>query len=136
MALYLVTGGAGFIGSHTVDALLRRGDSVRVLDNLSTGKLANLPSECTFMEGDIRDAETVRHAMQGVAGCIHLAAISSVQRSVEALAETHRINMSGAVQLFEQAIAIGVPVVYASSAAVYGDMIETMTIQLFGLIIG
>jgi len=79
MALYLVTGGAGFIGSHLADALLARGDQVRVLDNLSTGKRENLGSEATLIVGDVADAAVVAGAMEGVDGCFHLAAVASVE---------------------------------------------------------
>src|ERR1700676_105555 len=73
MALYLVTGGAGFIGSHLVDALLVRGDRVRVLDDLSTGKRENLDPAAELIVGDVADAAMVAGAMQGADGCFHLA---------------------------------------------------------------
>jgi len=122
MATYLVTGGAGFIGSHLAEALLAEGHQVRVLDDLSTGKRANLPPGVIFLEGDVADAGFVRRAMEGVAGCFHLAAIASVQRSNEDWTGTHRTNLSGTVAVLDAARAAGrVPVVYASSAAIYGD---------------
>jgi UDP-glucose 4-epimerase len=121
VARYLVTGGAGFIGSHLVDALLARGHSVRVLDDLSTGRVGNLPSDCVLLRGDVADAEVVRRAMQGVAGCFHLAAIASVARGNEDWLGTHRANQTGTITVLDEARHIGgVPVVYASSAAVYG----------------
>ncbi len=125
MALYLVTGGCGFIGSHLCDALLARGDEVRVLDNLSTGKVENIPSQLELVRGDVADAELVRGAMAGVDGCFHLAAIASVERGNQDWLGTHRTNLTGAITIFEAARRANdgkpVPVVYASSAAVYGD---------------
>jgi UDP-glucose 4-epimerase len=130
MSLYLVTGGAGFIGSHLCDALIGRGDSVRVLDDLSTGRLTNLPSGVEMIEGDIAEPATVRRATEGVDGCFHLAAIASVERGVKDWLGTHRVNLTGTITIFEAIRKHGtkVPVVYASSAAVYGDC-ETIPIQ-------
>ena len=125
MARYLVTGGAGFIGSHLVDALLAHGHAVRVLDDLSTGRAENLPSGCTLLHGDVADPQVVGRAMHGVAGCFHLAAIASVVRANEDWLGTHRANQTGSITVLDEARRIGgVPVVYASSAAVYGGMAE------------
>jgi UDP-glucose 4-epimerase len=125
MSLYLVTGGCGFIGSHLVDALLARGDAVRVLDDLSTGRRENLDSRAGLTVGDVADAALVAEAMAGADGCFHLAAVASVERSNQDWLGTHRTNLSGAIAVFDAArrAAAGrsVPVVYASSAAVYGD---------------
>jgi len=126
MLEFLVTGGCGFIGSHLTDALLRRGHRVRVLDNLSTGSTANLSSAATLIEGDIRDPAAVADAMTGCDGCFHLAAVASVERSNQEWLETHAVNLTGTIRIFEAARRAGrsgkpVPVVYASSAAVYGD---------------
>jgi UDP-glucose 4-epimerase len=126
MPEYLVTGGCGFIGSHLCDSLLQQGHRVRVLDNLSTGSVTNLPNEALLFKGDIRDADAVSAAMTGCDGCFHLAAIASVERSIHAWVETHRVNLTGTLQIFEAARHAGrrgaaVPVIYASSAAVYGD---------------
>ena len=121
MRTWLVTGGAGFIGSHLCAALLGRGDAVRVLDDLSTGKRQNLPPDATLIEGDVADRSTVCSAMDGVAGCFHLAAIASVERGITDWLGTHRANLTGAITVFDAARATRVPVVYASSAAVYGD---------------
>ncbi|WP_291298718.1 NAD-dependent epimerase/dehydratase family protein [Elioraea sp.] len=124
MSLILVTGGCGFIGSHLVAALLARGDSVRVLDDLSTGSMNNLAPGAALVQGDIADAATVAAAMAGVSACIHLAAIASVERGVTEWLATHRTNLSGTIAVFDAARAAGgVPVVYASSAAVYGDQV-------------
>ncbi len=123
MARYLVTGGAGFIGSHLCDALVARGDAVRVLDDLSTGHRHNLPDGVDFIEGDIADPAAAQAAMEGVDGCFHLAAIASVERGVTDWTGTHRVNLTGTVTLLDAIRRQGskVPMVYASSAAVYGD---------------
>lgn len=121
MNTWLVTGGAGFIGSHLADALLARGDRVRVLDDLSTGRPRNLAPAVELVRGSVTDATTVRVAMQGVAGVFHLAAVASVARCTEQWTEAHAINQSGTVRVLEAARACGaLRVVYASSAAVYG----------------
>jgi len=121
MHTYLVTGGCGFIGSHLADTLLAEGHAVRILDDLSTGKLANRPTTAELIVGDVADAELVTHAIQGVAGCFHLAAIASVERGNQDWLGTHRVNLTGTIAVLEAARRAGpVPVVYASSAAVYG----------------
>ena len=122
MATILVTGGAGFIGSHLCDALLNAGDNVRVFDDLSTGKRANLDPRAAFVAGDVGDAKAVGAAADGVDAIVHLAAVASVQRSNEDWAGTHRANLTGAIHVFDAARRLGrIPVVYASSAAVFGD---------------
>jgi UDP-glucose 4-epimerase len=122
MALYVVTGGAGFIGSHLTDALLAQGHRVRVLDDLSTGNLDNLHPAAEFTHGDVADTDTVRSALAGAEGCFHLAAIASVARGNEDWIGTHRVNLGGTITVLEAARDAGrIPVVYASSAAVYGD---------------
>lgn len=126
MGLFLVTGGAGFIGSHLCEALLRQGHEVRVLDDLSSGSPANLPAGVEFLHGDIGCAETVTRALDGVAGCFHLAAIASVERGVRDWVGTHRVNLTGTVTILDairrrSAATAPIPLVYASSAAVYGD---------------
>ena len=122
MATYLVTGGCGFIGSHLCSALRSAGHGVRVLDDLSTGTEANLAPGADLVRGDVADAGAVREAMEGAAGCFHLAAIASVERGTRDWLGTHRANLSGTVAVFEAAARLGrIPVVYASSAAVYGD---------------
>ena len=121
MARYLVTGGAGFIGSHLCDALLSDGHRVRVLDDLSTGHRANLDPRCELVVGDVADPAVTRAAFDGVDGCFHLAAIASVARSNEDWAGTHRVNQGGTITVLDSARSAGrVPVVYASSAAIYG----------------
>lgn len=120
----LITGGAGFIGSHLVERLLALGHGVRVLDNLSTGKRENLPvaGNIEFLQGDIRDVQMVRLAVGGVDAIVHLAAVASVQASVDDPVGTHASNFDGTLHLLEAARLGGVRrLLYASSAAVYGD---------------
>jgi UDP-N-acetylglucosamine 4-epimerase len=144
--MILVTGGAGFIGSHLVEALLRQGRKVRILDNLSTGKIENL-EEATghrivhlegraksfrkvsladqgeFLRGDISDAEACRQACQGVGYVFHLAALGSVQRSVEDPLATHQANATGTLNMLQTAKEQGVKrFIYASSSSVYGNV--------------
>jgi UDP-glucose 4-epimerase len=125
MARCLVTGGCGFIGSHIVDALVERGDEVRVLDDLSTGHLVNLDSvkgKITLIQGSILDAETVRQAMHGVESVFHQAAIASVPRSVAEPLSTHEVCVTGTVNVLDQARRLGVRrVVYAASSSAYGN---------------
>ena len=122
MSHYLVTGGAGFIGSHLVDALLYAGHRVRVLDDLSTGKRANLDPGAELVQGDVSDPAAVHAATAGVDGCFHLAAVASVARANEDWLGVHRVNLGGTIAVLDAARAAGgTPVVYASSAAIYGD---------------
>lgn len=122
MSLLVVTGGAGFIGSHLVDALLAAGHGVRVVDDLSSGHRRNLDSRAELLAGDVADPDVMRRALDGAAGVFHLAAIASVPRSNEDWRGTHRTNQTGTVTVLDAARAAGgLPVVYASSAAVYGD---------------
>lgn len=127
---YLVTGGAGFIGSHIVQTLLEQGDSVRVLDNFSTGKRENIEgltqrfssSELEIIEGDIRDAACVEEALRGIEVIFHEAAFVSVPQSVEEPQTCFDVNIKGTSLLFDTARKAGVRrAVVASSAAVYGD---------------
>lgn len=122
MSTYLVTGGAGFIGSHIVEALVERGDSVRVLDNLSTGFAENVPSGAELIEGSVVDADMVARAVQGVDCIFHQAALASVPRSVERPLDTNDACVTGTVTLLDQARRAGVRrVVYAASSSAYGD---------------
>jgi UDP-glucose 4-epimerase len=121
MATYLVTGGCGFIGSHLAHALTTAGHRVRIVDDLSTGRVENPPPKAEVIRADVADAASVARAIRGVDGCFHLAAVASVQRSNEAWLETHRVNAGGTICVLEAARAAQVPVVFASSAAVYGD---------------
>ncbi|MDD1147831.1 NAD-dependent epimerase/dehydratase family protein [Pseudomonas sp. TNT2022 ID357] len=121
----LVTGGAGFIGSHLVDALLAKGYGVRVLDDLSTGKVSNLPvdnPQLQLVVGDVADAAALAEAMHGCGAVVHLAAVASVQASVEDPVRTHQSNFIGTLRVCEAMVAAGIRrVVFASSAAVYGN---------------
>jgi nucleoside-diphosphate-sugar epimerase len=125
MATYLVTGGAGFIGSALVRELLDRGERVRVLDNLSTGKLENLApvrDHIELIQGDVTDESTVRRAVEGVDYVLHQAAIPSVPRSIVDPLGTHRSNVDGTLQVLVAASQAGVKrVVYAASSSAYGD---------------
>jgi nucleoside-diphosphate-sugar epimerase len=135
MALYLVTGGAGFIGSHLVDALVARGDRARVLDSLVSGDRRNLAGHRTgdlgsgapveLAVGDIRDRDLVRRASVGVAGVLHEAAQVSVPRSIEDPHASYEVNVMGTLNLLEAARLAGVPrFVFAASSAAYGDTEE------------
>lgn len=121
----LVTGGAGFIGSHIVDALVARGCRVNVLDNLSTGKFSNLEhlqDRITFLQGDIQDAGAVNEAMAGCDVVFHQAAVVSVPQTVKEPFESAMVNDMGTLRVLEAARHGGVRrVVLASSCAVYGD---------------
>lgn len=121
---YLVTGGAGFIGSHLTEHLLRAGHPVTVLDNFATGKRENLNGlrgALEVVEGSITDAAAVARAGQGVSGIFHLAALPSVARSVEAPLESHEANVLGTVQVLDFARRNRLKVVYAGSSSAYGD---------------
>jgi UDP-glucose 4-epimerase len=120
----LVTGGCGFIGSHLIDALLQRGDRVRVLDNLSTGRSENLSGtqqEVELIEADLRDAEAVDRAVQGTDLIFHQAALASVPRSVKDPLSTHAVCVTGTLNVLEAARRHDVRrVVYAASSSAYG----------------
>ena len=121
----LVTGGAGFIGSHIVEELVRRGDEVRVLDNFATGKRENIEElldKIELIEGDLRDMEAVKRAVYGVEYVLHEAALPSVPRSIEDPITTNEINIKGTLNILVAARDSGVKrVIYASSSSVYGE---------------
>jgi UDP-glucose 4-epimerase len=125
MGTYLVTGGAGFIGSHVAAALVARGDRVRVLDNLSTGhrkNLARLEDQIDFVRGDLVDRVAVDRALEGVEVVFHQAALASVPRSVVAPLDTNATCVTGTINLLDAARYCGVRrVVYAGSSSTYGD---------------
>ena len=132
MARYLVTGGAGFIGSHLVETLLKSGEQVTVLDNFSTGKEENLrfvdelslPSgEFTLLKGDIRDLSSCHEACKGIDFVLHQAALGSVPRSIDDPITTNEVNIQGTLNMLVAARDAKVKrFVYASSSSVYGDV--------------
>src|SRR5262245_5155395 len=128
MRTCLVTGGAGFIGSHIVDALVARGDRVRVIDNLSTGRLENLAkskSQIELIEGSVADSSLAARAVQGVDYVFHEAALASVPRSVEKPLETNVHCVTGTLTLLAAAQKAGVKrLVYAGSSSAYGNQTE------------
>ena len=124
---YLVTGGAGFIGSHICDRLLTEGHHVRILDNFSTGKHENIPAsdDVEVIEGDVGDYDTVKSAMQDINMVFHEAAIASVPETVGNPLASERVNYRGTLNILEAARHAGVQrVMFACSAAVYGDLPE------------
>jgi UDP-glucose 4-epimerase len=125
MAFYVVTGGAGFIGSHLVEALVGRGERVRVADDLSTGKRANLAHlpDVDLLVGDLADPDVARTAVAGADFVLHQAAIPSVPRSVADPVTSHRANVDATVQVLAAAREAGVRrVVFAGSSSVYGNL--------------
>ncbi|HQF43237.1 MAG TPA: SDR family oxidoreductase [Ignavibacteriaceae bacterium] len=122
---FLVTGGAGFIGSNIVEELLKRGYSVRVLDNFATGKRENLKefnNDVELIEGDIRSFHIVQQAVKGIDVILHQAALPSVPRSIKDPITSNEVNVVGTLNILEAAKDAGVKrVVYASSSSVYGD---------------
>ena len=125
MACFLVTGGAGFIGSHLVHALLSEGHTVRILDDLSSGHRKIVPQRVELIEADVTDSLAVESALDGVDGCFHLAAIASLARSHVDWLRTHQVNLTGTINVFDQTRPSRrhreIPVVYASTAAIYGN---------------
>ncbi|MDH7516257.1 MAG: SDR family oxidoreductase [Bacteroidota bacterium] len=126
--LYLVTGGAGFIGSNIVEELLKRGERVRVLDNFSTGKRSNLLpflGDIELVEGDIRSYHIVHEAVRGAEVVLHQAALPSVPRSIADPITTHEVNTNGTLNVLAAAREHAVRrVVFASSSSIYGDSAE------------
>ncbi len=137
MSQYLVTGGAGFIGSHIVHALLARGDSVRVLDDLSSGRAENLDlpanrGRIELIHGDLRDRDALARALTGTRGVFHQAAMVSVPQSVREPERCYDANVTGTLRLLEVARAKGVNrVVFAASSAAYGDTPSLPKIETF-----
>jgi UDP-glucose 4-epimerase len=125
MSIYLVTGGAGFIGSHIATALVERGDRVRVFDNLSTGhrkNLAHLGNRVELLQGELESRDDMKRALEGVEIVFHEAALASVPRSVEAPLDTNAACVTGTVNLLDAARQSGVRrVVFGGSSSAYGD---------------
>ncbi len=125
MSKYLVTGGAGFIGSNIVERLVERGERIVILDDLSTGSEENirhLLDDIEFVKGDIRNPSTVREALRGVSRVIHQAALASVPRSIENPVLVSEVNIGGTVVMLEESRKAGVDIfVYAASSSAYGD---------------
>jgi nucleoside-diphosphate-sugar epimerase len=136
---YLVTGGAGFIGSNIVKALLNKGKNVRVLDNFSTGKRENILNfinnpNFKIIEGDLRSFHTVRDAVKGVDYILHQGALPSVPRSINDPITTNDVNISGTLNILEAAKEFGVKrVVFASSSSVYGNSISLPKEESMGI---
>ena len=132
-ALFLITGGAGFIGSHLVREVLGRGDRVRVLDNFLAGKrqnLAGVTGDLEIVEGDQRDPATCATAMKGVTYVLHIGALPSVARSVSDPKASHDININGTFNLLMAARDAGVQrFVYSSSSSVYGNTPELPKVE-------
>ncbi len=125
MAKCLVTGGAGFIGSHIVERLVKDGHDVRVLDNLCTGNLSNLAAvraDIELIQGDVADEQTAMHAASGIEIIFHQAALASVPHSIERPLDSHRACATGTVSMLHAAVRSGVKrLVYAASSSAYGD---------------
>ena len=122
MARYLVTGGAGFIGSHIVDRLRTRGDEVRILDDFSSGKRENVPQGVEVVEGSVADLATAERAVAGCDYVIHQAAIPSVPRSVKDPVSSNRANVDGTLNMLVAARDAGARrLVFAGSSSVYGE---------------
>ena len=129
----LVTGGAGFIGSHLVEALVKRGDMVRVIDNFSTGTAGRVDRSADLIDADIRNPEAIAPAFRGIDCIFHVAALPRVPLSIEDPLETHMINVVGTINVLQAARKCGVRrVVFSGSCAVYGEqdsmpLVESMT---------
>jgi UDP-glucose 4-epimerase len=119
---FLVTGGAGFVGSHLVDRLIAAGHRVTVVDDLSSGDEANLHAEAEFHCADILQDGLVMDLAKDCDGIFHLAAIASPMRALEEWRHAHAVNLTATIGCFEAAVAHNIPIVYASSAAVYGEV--------------
>jgi UDP-glucose 4-epimerase len=133
MSTHLVTGGGGFIGSNIVGELLKRGQSVRIIDDFSTGRRENIEdflSQVELIEGDIRDHDTVERAVKGADYVLHQAALASVPRSIANPQATNKVNVEGTLNLLDAARKYSIKrFVYASSSSVYGDSVELPKVE-------
>lgn len=119
---YLITGGAGFIGSNLADELIKQGHKIRIIDNLSTGKKENLNPSAEFYNADIRNYEEIKGMFNGIDGVFHMAALPNVQYSIENPRETNETNVNGTLNVLLAAQKNGVKkVVFSASSAAYGD---------------
>ena len=117
----LITGGCGFIGSHLADRLVADGHTITILDNLSSGRREHVPAAATLVVGDVADAPLVQSLVAQADAVVHLAAVASVEQCTNDWLNAHRTNLTGTVTILNAARAKKTPVVYASSAAIYGD---------------
>lgn len=128
----LVTGGAGFVGAYLVEALIQRGDKVRIIDNLSTGKRENLHPQAEFIEADITNLEQIKPAFRGIEGVFHVAALPRVQASIDNPLNCNASNIDGTLNVIWAAKEAGAKrIVYSASSSAYGDskvlpLVETM----------
>ncbi len=132
----LVTGGAGFIGSHIVEYLVQRGDDVTILDNLNTGKVENLSkvkNDINFVNGDIREYKLLEGLVSDSDGVFHEAALASVQQSLKMQDEYFDVNVSGTENILKLAKEYGFKVVYASSSSVYGMGVKVVGLRYFNV---
>lgn len=120
----LVTGGAGFIGSHVTDALVKAGYDVYVLDNLSTGRYKNVNTEATFFQGDIR--KLWQYDLPDVQYVFHLAALARIQPSIENPVEAHDVNLTGTLNVLEYCRSVGAKIIFSSSSSTYADSPEAV----------
>ncbi|MGI4775605.1 MAG: NAD-dependent epimerase/dehydratase family protein [Janthinobacterium lividum] len=122
MSRYLITGGAGFIGSHLANLLIKNGKQVTIIDDLSTGSYDNIPKtpNINFINDSILNKTLLEKSFCDVSGVFHLAAIASVRKSIDNWYYSHQVNLAGTINVFLHAAERNIPVVYASSAAVYG----------------
>lgn len=124
---FVVTGGAGFIGSHIAKSLINEGHTVTIIDNLNTGKIENLKeilNQVDFVKGDIRDIELLKNKLKGVDGVFHEAALASVQESFSKIKEYTDVNVGGTENILKLAKEFGFKVVYASSSSIYGNPVK------------
>lgn len=128
---YLITGGAGFIGSHLVATLIEAGHEVRIIDNFLTGKRENLHPQAQFFEADIRNLEAIKPAFVGVDGVFHTAALPRVQVSIQNPIETNEVNITGTLNVILAAKEAGVKrLVYSASSSAYGDPISLPLVEI------
>lgn len=124
---FVVTGGAGFIGSHIAKSLINKGHTVTIIDNLNTGKIENLKeilNQVDFVKGDIRDIELLKNKLKDVDGVFHEAALASVQESFSKIKEYNDVNVDGTENILKLAKEFGFKVVYASSSSIYGNPVK------------